>query len=377
MTIIEFNTAPAKSSEALLEAAKEHPLFKSSTFSISANGFPTYTISFGKGCLEFARFTFSRDATGLIVLTTVKGNLPVLLWGHEGCMIQDQYLLELGLTRLRWFGSGLVEGGDTGFLLPHVSTANTGRITELGLAVQLIDIDGGVFNAGSFSTVNGSAEPPVLEPGHTTLPGKSVSWHIRRVKNGLSSFDQAPLTRLECCIRDPDLLAKGVRIKYPEWYFLAALPFDNHLALFKRATKDTLGGGLAVPKSYNTDSFAAAMSRVTRQSHHPESFNLALQMEQLGMRAERADKFRRLAFGECSRSHKPCLSQILADGALDKYCQAPNEEIEAAHEVMLMGLGCPVFPHEPTSETFRGPLLRARADPHQRLFFNLEDGLPY
>jgi hypothetical protein len=378
ITTIEINTALAKSSEALLEAAKEHPLYQGSFSGDARGGSSNYTIAFGKGGLEFARFTFTRGESGPLVLRTVKGNLPCLLWGHEGRLIQIQDQLELALTRLRWLGSGLVTAADTCLLLPHPARINTGFITELGLAIQVDDIFGRLFNAGRFSTVNGSAMRPFCLPGHTILLGENVTWDIRSVifKGGASTL--GPLTRLECRIRDSHLLAKAIRVKYTDRYLLAALPFEYLSELFERATKETLGGGLAALPTYRSNEFADAVRRVMRQSHNPEAFKLALQLEQIGMTADRADKLRRRVYREISTFHKVCLYEELMNGDLDhKRREAPSPDVEFAHAGIMKSIGCPDTPDETTCEAFCGPLLRDRLDPHQRLFFNLEAGLPY
>ena len=105
------------------------------------------TIVFGKHDIEFAKFNFLRKAAGPFFLESVTGNLSNLLWGGGGLLIHDQTKFELALTQLHWLGADLVAPGDAHLLLPHISKANTGHISELGLAVRVEDRWGAVVPA--------------------------------------------------------------------------------------------------------------------------------------------------------------------------------------------------------------------------------------
>ncbi|RYD62093.1 MAG: hypothetical protein EOP83_15475 [Verrucomicrobiaceae bacterium] len=376
VTTITFETAPARSSLALIEAAVSHPLHQESITNVTSSGAIQHTIIFGKNGIEFAKFTFLRKVRSQFVLHSVTGNLPALLWGHHGRLIQSQKQFELGLTLVRWLGSNLVKTRDSDLLLPHISQTNTGHIVELGLAARVADLWGDIFNAGRFSTVNGSDIFPVLETNCTVLTGASATWHINSVRQAGHQF--ASWTHLECCIRDSELLAKAIRVKHTCLYQLAAAPLVDLFALIKRAAKETLGGALADPPPYYNDEPAEEVEvRRARYLQPPERLHEAIQLEQQGMPTPKADKLRRQFFRNISRDFRACLIDALEKESLneDRF-QTFAPSVEHMHARQLEVMGAPKTPDEAVAETFGGSLLLWRSDPSQRLFFNLGFGLP-
>ena len=119
-TTITFHPHPVESTLDHLQAATSHPLHRQSFREECSDGSTEHLIVFGSEDVELARFIFLSDAAGQLTLVSVTGNLPVLLWGHDGRIIQDQVEYQTALTRLRWLGSPLVSEDDIDLLLPHV-----------------------------------------------------------------------------------------------------------------------------------------------------------------------------------------------------------------------------------------------------------------
>jgi len=323
-TTITFHPHPVESTLDHLQAATSHPLHRQSFREECSDGSTEHLIVFGSEDVELARFIFLSDAAGQPTLESVTGNLPVLLWGHDGRIIQDQAEYQTALTRLRWLGSHLVSEDDIDLLLPHVCESNRGFIGELGLVIQLADTDREIFRDARYSFVRGSGLCPILAKNYVILEGTQATWHIASLPETdeyvLERDPGAEVIRLECLVRDIDLLAKAAGIPQPERFLVAALPWSALWPLHLEVMKATLGGELGDGRLHD---------------------------------------------------------QLLESCPRDVLCDLLDPAREDAHEALLKSLGCPMGEDYEVDQTFCGHLFLERRDREQRVFFTLGSGLPH
>jgi hypothetical protein len=376
ITKIKFNTAPATTSETVLETAANSPLVLD-VASLRPGGVKTATttrIRLGRGQQVFATLEFVSSSSKPPKLVSVEGNLPALLHGHEDRMIGSQDDLELALTRLRWLALPFVDPSEAYLILPGLHPENTGKIEKLGLALQLDDPKRSLFQASGFSTASGSRKMPLFDAGSVTrLPGIGADWIISELAANRGQGEILPsgytCTRLEVSVLDPLSLSFFASVRYPFAYRVASLPFTRLFNTYQCAAMFTLRGALGSP-DHTSDQLEPEVATFLRKyKHDPVAFHLALRTEQASWPQDRADKIRDKVFSAMNRSDRTCLLNIIGEEQpLHLMRDLRRTNVEADHAAAVQEFDFPTKPHIDISGIFSGVLELKRSDPTRRMF---------
>jgi hypothetical protein len=315
---------------------------------------------------------FFEHPDGTTRLASIDANLPKLLFGHNGRLIQSQEFLVLALSRLRWIAAHFVSAHDQYAILPGPD--NSGHVVRMEIALQLWDYRKGMLLGSHLTNCRGFRKPPLIAADESTTH-RSEELDIcfydkhRQLRQGRLLPSYIPCTRIETRFRSNKRLIKAAGVKAPRRFDkVATFSFAWLFSVFSRTISASLTGALAratprPPRNLRPDSV-----RIT-DLEDPILVHTALAEHKHKAGRREGGRIKREVFDEFSRRYNWSLEAILARG-YPRHIVSEIEipDVEMAHRLLGRCWGWPGRPYEDVSSAFRKTTyLDVRAEPEHHV----------
>ena len=199
--------------------------------------------------IELLRAACFKLDDGRWLVKRVRCNLPKLLHGHNGRVLENEAEAALALTRLRWILKPVVLDADWGRIVPGVGGDNSGYIDYLETTAQVNDPGGRLIRASHIARLPYQRFPSCVYYGESTRASQreiavAVYDKLAEAKFSMPVPGHSP-TRVEVILRHGERLAKEValarRTSLAPGCQVATLSFDDAYRVHQNIVRTMTG----------------------------------------------------------------------------------------------------------------------------------------